>query len=417
MKIRSPTLFSIGVNVSHIPTLSIDQAQKIVVLQNKLHFAKGGLKGVAAVLQGVEQMGYVQIDSISVIARAHHHSLYNRVRGYQESQLDELLAKKSIFEYWSHAAAYLPMRDYKYSLVRKNAIKQGEMHWFKTDQKMMSEVLTQVRDRGPLMAKDFAHKRENVQGWWDWKPAKIALEQLFMQGDLMVSERRGFQKVYDLTQRVIPSEVDQTVPSQEEYCRYLICHYLQAQGLAKANQFGYLLKGMKAPIKQQLEVLLEQGEIIQLQVAGELYYALADVEKILLSKLPRQKVKILSPFDNLLIQRKRALELFNFNYQIECYVPEPKRRFGYFSLPILQGGSLVAQMDVKTHRKEGLMCINHLHCHCKNTEQLLEPLVQAIAEFMVFNQMEKVTISRVTNHQEIDDKALLSKLEASLIAI
>ncbi len=402
--------------MSHIPTLSIDQAQKIVVLQNKLHFSKAGLKGAVAALQSIQQMGYIQIDSISVIARAHHHSLYNRVRGYQESQLDELLKNKSIFEYWSHAAAYLPMRDYKYSLVRKNAIKQGEMHWFKKDLKMMNEVLAQVRDRGPLMAKDFAHKRENVQGWWDWKPAKVALEQLFMQGDLMVSERRGFQKVYDLTQRVLPNDIDQELPTQEEYCRYLICHYLQAQGLAKASQFGYLLKGIKGPIKQQLDVLLEQGEIIQLQVAGELYYALSGAEQLLLSKLPRQKVKILSPFDNLLIQRKRAQELFSFNYQIECYVPEAKRRFGYFSLPVLQGGSLVAQMDIKTHRKEGLMCINHLHCHRKNTEQLLEPLIQAVMDFMVFNQMQVVSISRVTDYQEHDDKALLSKLKSLIIA-
>lgn len=233
-----------------------------------------------------------------------------------------------------------------------------------------------------------------------------------MQGDLMVSERRGFQKVYDLTERALPAGVDQSEPSQAEYCRYLICHYLQGQGIAKANHFGYLLKGIKADIRQQLDTLVESGEVIQLTIAGELYYALVGVEQLLKQRVPRQKVKILSPFDNVLIQRKRTLELFGFDYQIECYVPAAKRRFGYFSLPVLQGTSLVAQMDVKVHRKQGLMCINHLHIHTVKTQALLEPLVEAVAEFMNFNQMKTVQIDRVTTADLKDNKLYLEKIQA-----
>jgi uncharacterized protein YcaQ len=407
----------LGAVMPQIEKLSLEQARKIVVLQNKLHFSKGGVKGAEAALQRIQQMGYVQIDSISVIARAHHHSLYNRVRGYKEGQLSELLDNRSIFEYWSHAAAYLPMVDYRYTLVRKLAIKSGERHWFDVDKKLMDEVLAQIRARGPLMAKDFAHKRDSNSGWWDWKPAKIALEQLFMQGDLMVSERRGFQKVYDLAERVLPKNIDLTVPSQDEYCRFLIRQYLQANGLSKANHFGYLLKGIKKDILKALQAMLEEGEIISISVMDEHYYALPNVHEILDQKLSRTKVKILSPFDNLLIQRKRTLELFDFDYQIECYVPQAKRRFGYFSLPVLQGRSLVARVDVKVHRKQQLMQLNHLHLYKVDLEQLLQPLADALLGFMHFNQADELALSQVSSESGVHNKAQLSAFTQQLIAL
>lgn len=403
-------------------TLSLAQAQKLVVLQHKLHFPqkaskKMGSKHPNALLHSIEHMGYVQIDSISVVARAHHHSLYNRVASYSEQNLADLLASKDVFEYWSHAAAYLPMIDYRYTLVRKLAIKSGERHWFDVDKKLMDDVLDQVRVRGPLMAKDFAHKRDSHSGWWDWKPAKIALEQLFMQGDLMVSERRGFQKVYDLTERVLPQNVDLTVPSQDEYCRFLIRQYLKANGLSKASHFGYLLKGLKKDILKALQTLLEEGEIISISVVGEHYYALANVHEILDQKLSRTKVKILSPFDNLLIQRKRTLELFDFDYQIECYVPQAKRRFGYFSLPVLQGRSLVARVDVKVHRKQQLMQLNHLHLYKIDLEQLLQPLADALLGFMHFNQAQELALLQVTSESDVHTKAQLSAFTQQLIGL
>lgn len=376
--------------------LSLKQAQKIAVIQHKLHTPIVKVKGECRTLQSIQHMGYVQIDSISVVTRAHHHSLYNRVPGYTEQSLAQLVASKGVFEYWSHAAAYLPISHYKYSLVRKQAIKQGEKHWFKVEPKLLKEVLAQVRDRGPLMAKDFAHKRASNNGWWDWKPAKIALEQLFMQGDLMVSERRGFQKVYDVTERVLPEGVDQRLPSQTQYYRFLILQYLQANGIAKASHFGYLLKGVKQGISQVLQQLVEAKELIIVTVAGEDYFALNNIDELLNKKLTRQKVKILSPFDNLLIQRKRTLELFNFDYQIECYVPQAKRRFGYFSLPILLGHSLVARVDIKVHRKQQLMQLNHLHLYSTDLAALVHPLATALLDFMDFNQATAICVSQVT---------------------
>jgi uncharacterized protein YcaQ len=378
--------------------LSLPQAQKLIVLQQKLHISSSTSKGVNGTQASITQLGYVQIDSISVIARAHHHSLYNRVKNYQEQHLETLLNSGKIFEYWAHAAAYLPIEDYRYSLVRKLAIKRGEVHWFKQDKKLMKQVLATISDNGPMMAKDFNQEKSNKHnaGWWDWKPAKIALEQLFMQGDLMVTQRRGFQKEYDLTDRVLPRGVNTTEPSRAEYCEYLILNYLKCNALAKTEHFGYLLKGIKQDIKRQLHVMLAKGQLQVLQIAGQSYYTLPGFSDLLSQKLSQHKVKILSPFDNILIQRKRIKELFEFDYQIECYVPAPKRVYGYFSLPLLQGQSFVGRMDVKLYRKSKQMHILHLHLHTSELDKLLKPLVQSLKEFMRFNQAEALVVEKIS---------------------
>ena len=401
--------------MSQLQQLSSSQAQKIIVLQQQLHINSSAPSGEQGVLRSLQHLGYIQIDSISVIARAHHHSLYNRVKGYREQQLHQLQRSGNIFEYWSHAAAYLPMSAYRYSLPRKLALKNGQQHWFKKAHKLMAQVLAKISDCGPMMAKDFANTKKTNSGWWDWKPAKIALEQLFMQGDLMVTERRGFQKVYDLTENVLPADVDRTVPTTAQHCQFLIEQYLQANALAKAEHFSYLLKGIKTDIKQQLQLMLGQGLIVQLQVGEDVYFARAGVEQLLKQKLSRTKVKILSPFDNLLIQRKRMQQLFNFNYQLECYVPKPKRLFGYFSLPILQGRQFVGTMDVKVQRKVRRMDILHLHLHSGNLAELLVPLAREIADFMQFQDADSLVIEQLSAAENKLSRGQLQSFKQQLL--
>jgi uncharacterized protein YcaQ len=379
-----------------MPTLDIDKARKIVLLKQQLHISSRSARGRKGALNSILHLGYLQIDSISVIARAHHHCLYNRVKNYTEDHLHQLLTSKQVFEYWSHAAAFLPIDCFRFTLPRKQAIKSGEKHWFTVDKQSMADVLARITDMGPMMVKDFSTPKKSHTGWWDWKPAKIALEQLYMQGDIMVCERKGIHKVYDLTDRVLPDNTDLSVPTPAEHCQFLIMQYLQANGLAKLEHFGYLRKGLKDSIKQQLAILIEQGEIIQIQVAEQQYYAIAQILDCLQQKLSVTKVKILSPFDNLLIQRKRMQELFNFHYQIECYVPAAKRVFGYFSLPLLQGRQFVGRMDVKIHRKEACMRINHLHLDSANLDQSLQPLGAEIQAFMRFNQASSVQLDSIS---------------------
>lgn len=161
--------------------------------------------GLVGAKKAINHLGYVQIDTISVVERAHHHVLYSRVPKFKPDMMNQMLLNKDIFEYWSHAAAFLPIADFRFSLPYKHAIKNGQTHWYRNpDKKLMNELLARIRSDGPLRSRDIETDTKKQAGWWDWKPAKKALEQLYMQGDLMVSEREGFQKVYDLTERVLP---------------------------------------------------------------------------------------------------------------------------------------------------------------------------------------------------------------------
>lgn len=396
-------------------TLSPDQARKIVLLSQGIHkqpLSADGKKqrGKSAALSAIEQLGYIQLDSISVVQRAHHHSLWNRVGSYQPNHLDQLLKDKQVFEYWSHAAAYLPMHDYRFSLPRKQAIAGGDKHWFDKDDKLMQEIVQRITVEGPLQARDFEQDTEKKSGWWDWKPAKKALEQLFIQGELMVAERQGFQKVYDLTERVLPAGIDTSTPDNEEYCQHLITRFLTANGIAKAEHFGYLLKGIKTPIKKQCEQMFANGQLIKVQLNQQDHYALPGVTDLLNQSLSRTKVKILSPFDNLLIQRKRTKELFDYDYQIECYVPADKRRYGYFSLPLLWGQRFAGRMDAKMDRKTGTLKLVHLHIETNKAEAFLVALKPTLTAFMAFNDAQQLQIERISSSVETFNQSTVAHL-------
>ncbi len=379
-------------------SLSIQQARKLVLLSQRLPPRNQSGRAIEATLSAVEHLGYIQIDTISVVQRAHHHTLWNRNPRYQASQLDQLLADKQIFEYWSHAAAYLPLRDYRFSLPRKQALARGDQsHWYKRDEQMLKWVLKRITTEGPLMAKDFEHTGKRIDPW-KTKPAKRALEYLFMQGDLMVPYRINFHKVYDLTERVLPGGTNTTLPTPEEYARFLITRYLRANGLGQSAEIAYLLKGIKPLVDKTLEDMVSTGELLQIRVAGRLYYALPTSLELLSKPLARSKLKILSPFDNLVIQRKRIKALFDFDYLIECYVPKAKRRYGYFSLPILWNGKLVARMDCRTERTELLLHIHHLALEptVLKTDELFLALRKELESFLLFNHCNQLQLHRTS---------------------
>lgn len=379
-------------------TLSLEQARKLVLHSQKLPSGtqKGSVKN--ATLAAIEHLGYIQIDAISVIQRAHHHTLWNRNPKYKTSQLDQLVNEKQVFEYWSHAAAYLPMRDFRYSLVRKQALATGELkHWFERDEAMQKKVLRRIELEGPLKAKDFEHAGKKV-GEWKSKPAKRALECLFMQGDLMIPRRENFQKVYELTERVLPEGLDVSIPSPEEYARHLITRFLQANGLGRPAEIAYLLKGKKPLVTETLKDMVSNGEVLQLKVTEKHFHALPDSMSLLSKPLARNKLKILSPFDNLLIQRKRMQDLFGFDYLIECYVPAKKRKYGYFCLPILWRGELVARMDCKVDRAKSQLMIQHLALEpgILQPDAFFEALRKEIKRFMKFNSCNSCILQKTS---------------------
>ncbi len=351
-------------------------------------------RGKSATLRAIEHIAYVQIDTISVVERAHNHVLWSRVANYKPEFLSQLVKERKVFEYWSHAAAWLPMRDYRFALPRMRAMKEGELHWGQnSDKKLMEDILLRVREEGPLRSRDFEDTRKGKKEWWDWKPAKQALEQLFMHGDLMVSAREGFQKIYDLPDRVLPESVNTTQPTMQEFSNYLIDSSLRAHGCVTQKSITYLRKGqeLRNTVKKELDARVDAQALIPIPF-NENTIVFTNPEH-LETKAPRSSavVRLLSPFDNAIIQRERVRDLFDFDYQIECYVPASKRRFGYFCLPILYRDQLVGRVDCKAYRKEKRMHIQSLHIEKAVDDGFVKAMEIALEAFSKFNQCNSIS--------------------------
>ena len=354
-----------------------------------------GLKGARQV---IKQLGYIQIDTISVVARAHHHTLWSRVSGYRDDYLNTLVRQGDAFEYWGHAAAYLPMRDYRYSLVRKHAIKRGERHWARSsDQRLMHYVLDRIHAEGPLKARDFDDARTTSTGWWDWKPAKRALEQLYMQGDLMSAGRDGFEKRYDLPERLLPADVATTEPTTTEYATHLVDTTLRAHGITTAQSVTYGRPGtaVRAAVRQVLAERLAAGSLTRLDVDGDHFYG--PPAAVGTSQRPLAPVvRILSPFDNAAIQRKRLVSLFGFDYQLECYVTARSRRWGYFCLPLLFADRFVGRMDCKAHRESGCFEIKALFLEASVPESFYAACARTVVEYAAYLGCTEIEVTRMS---------------------
>ncbi len=356
-------------------------------------------RGRAGALRALETIGYVQIDTISVVARAHQHVLWSRVPGYREVHLDQLVERREAFEYWTHAAAYLPMRHYRFALQRMNAIKSGETHWIRCpDTRLMKAVVDRIRAEGPLKARDFEAPTGKATGWWNWKPAKRALEQLYIQGDVMVSRREGFEKVYDLPERVLPGWVDTTPPTADEFAAHRVESTLQAHGYATQKSFTYLRKGssIRSAVARHLEARIAEGSLARRSLTNGLkVYA----EPSTFDARPRQRaknVRLLSPFDNVIIQRDRLQAVFDYDYLLECYVTEAKRQFGYYCLPVLYGDEFVGRIDAKAHRDRGILEVRHLHIErdIEDRERFLTVLRDELLSYATFNDCAGIAVRR-----------------------
>ena len=304
--------------------IEIKRPQELVRLRRLALAAQGLLqaqpygRGLAGARKAINHIGYVQIDTISVVERAHHHVFHSRVPEFKPAMTNQMLLDGDIFEYWAHAAAFLPITDFRFSLPYKHAIKSGQTHWHKTrDKKLMGELLARIRSDGPIRSRDIETKTKKRAGWWNWKPAKKALEQLYMQGDLMVSNREGFQKTYDLTERVLSSHVNSQMPNVEELAAHAVSQQFRCHGLVSLKGLTYLRRNveLRKAVKTLVNEKLAQRAFEQVQVSsGEIFI----VETGALERpLPRlnNRMLILSPFDNSVIQRDRLNALFQYDYR------------------------------------------------------------------------------------------------------
>jgi len=327
------------------------------------------------VLAAIRRMAQLQIDTIHVVARSPYLVLFSRLGAYAPQWLDEHLAEGRLFEYWSHEACFVPIEDF--GLLRHRMLDPAGMGW-KYSVKWHTEYaheITQLLDRiratGPVRSADFARTGGSGSGWWDWKPEKRHLEVLLTTGQLMIAERQNFQRVYDLTERVLPSWDDaRDLPTPAAAEQALVRRSCQALGVVRAEwvaDYYRLRKGGNGRYAPALHALADSGELIPVQVEGWsgdvfIHRDLSDqLAGAAAGEIKSSVTTVLSPFDPVVWDRKRASALFDFDYTIECYTPAAKRKFGYFVLPILSRGRLIGRLDAKAHRAQGVFEVKALY--------------------------------------------------------
>jgi uncharacterized protein len=320
------------------------------------------------ILPVIRRMGALQIDTINVVARSPYLALFSRLGNYQSVWLDELLAEGALFEYWSHAACFLPIEDYP--TYRRKMLTSGvSWHeaWDTEHPHVSAMVLARIRQEGALRSADFENPNHKGGTWWNWKEEKIALEHLFTTGELMVARREKFQRVYQLRERVLPDWDDAKTPTSDEVQRTLMLKAVRSLGIGNADWITWYFYLKRKSVDAQLPGLVASGDLLEVKIEGMelLAYAHPDqaglLEAAAAGQLSASLTTLLSPFDPLVSDRSRILELFNFDYSLECYLPAPKRKYGYFCLPVLRRGSLVGRADAKAHRQAGRFEVKTLY--------------------------------------------------------
>jgi uncharacterized protein YcaQ len=390
---------------SQIASLSLDDARRLAVRSQLLDGTSGLPIGKEGAARAIERLGYVQIDTIAVVERAHHQTLRTRCPDYRPEMLDELLAvDRRVFEYWGHAASYLPMSDFRFYLpkMRRSPMGGYGKTWLAKNADVVRHVHERIRAEGPLSSKDFERPDgERGGAWWNWKPAKMALEVLLSRGELMVAERRNFQRIYDLTERVLPESVDVSVPKDGELNRFLVLRALGAYAVAGDREIRDHIHGASiSEISAAIRDLVEAGEVVEVSVDGrgeEILYARPETLEEAGVASASERCVLLSPFDNLIIQRERTQRLFGFDYTLECYLPEAKRKYGYFVFPILFGDRLVGRLDPKADRKPSTLILRSL-CFEPSfdaSDAVLAALAETLARFARFNGCDRVAFEKV----------------------
>ena len=382
--------------------ISLSMARRLALCSQGLDGSWDLPTGKEGVAQAVERLGYVQIDTIAVVQRAHHLTLWARCPDYAPQMLHELQATdRRVFEYWTHAASYLPMSEYRYCLARMRWERQSGRSgkWLDDNLKVANHVLERIRSEGPLRAGEFKDTRGKKRGtWWDWKPAKHALEALFSAGELMVTERRNFQRVYDLTERVLPGDTDTTEPTHAEGVRHRVRRMLAAMGLLSLDHRHWYLERQHKTFAEELREMVGSGEAVKVTVRGldgdGLFAHAPALEAVRKTRASRRRVRLLSPFDNLTISRRWLAHLFGFDYRLECYTPAAKRRWGYFCLPLVWGGCFVGRIDVKAERKKRTLLLHKVWIEEESaqTGAFLSRLAEMLHRFATFNDCESIKV-------------------------
>jgi uncharacterized protein YcaQ len=336
------------------------RARRIWLHAQRLDEAAPFGDGPAATLAAIEHLGYVQIDTINVIERCHHHILFTRIPGYSREHLHRAQSvDKTVYEHLAHALAYMPVKDFRFSVPHMKA------RWNARDESSVTaaelrKVLSRIRRNGALSLRDIDDDelREKDHAWASKKPSERALRLAFYGGQLTIARRTGILKTFELTTRHFGWDRLPKAPSETEASNHILDRALRSQGVVSLDSICHLEAPRKAGVRRAIDARVRRGELVAVDVEGagkrehwvrpEVLDAAHEQTKL---------VHILSPFDPLIIQRKRTKLFFSYDHVFEAYVPKPKRKFGYFALPVLIGDEIVAAIDLKTDRAQEKLLI------------------------------------------------------------
>lgn len=355
-------------------TLTNTAARRVFLDRHALSETPQGDARGDALLSLIERLGFVQLDSINTVARAHDLILFSRKPRYRPKALRLLYERdRALFEHWTHDAAVIPIRFYPYWHLRRERdaarLRDRWSEWRREGfEAKFQPVLDRIRDHGPCCSGDVGEdEKRGSGGWWDWHPSKTALEYLWRSGALQVVRREGFQKYYDLTERVLDRTTVGNAPDVAESIDWCCREALDRLGFATHGELAAFWDHISpAEAKEWCMQSLEQGRIIQIGVTGvdgtvRPAYAWPDLpDDPALDVAPTSRLRVLSPFDPALRDRKRAERLFGFAYRIEVFVPEPKRTYGYYVFPLMEGDRLVGRIDMKAFRADDTLRVRAL---------------------------------------------------------
>lgn len=365
-----------------------------------------GATNVGHVKRAIDRLGLLQIDSVNVLTRAHYLPLFSRLGNYDSSHLDRIAwgrkSQRGLFEFWAHEASLLPLAAnplfrWRMQRARDNTGDgKGKLHRFRQEKaKYIEEVLREIADRGPLAASELSNGGERRGAWWGWNDGKLAVEWLFFAGIVTTATRRGtFERVYDLTERILPAHIQALpTPSAEEAQRELLRRSARALGIATEFDLRDYFRLGVAETKLRLAELVEAGDLLAVEVEGWKRPAYLDPA----ARQPRriEARALLAPFDPLIWERDRTHRIFDFFYRIGIYTPVAKRTHGYYVLPFLLGDQLVARVDLKADRANGKLLVHAAHLEPRHeARQVAGPLREELRLMADWLGLESVSLPR-----------------------
>ncbi|MBZ9765773.1 winged helix-turn-helix domain-containing protein [Mesorhizobium sp. CA6] len=347
----------------------------------------------------LSRTGLLQIDSVSAVVRAHYMPLYSRLGPYPLTLLDNaaVTRKRAVFEYWAHEASFLPVETYPLMRWRMQRAEQGdEMYlglakWGRERKEMIDEIYREVADRGPIAASDIEGHKGNG-GWWGWSEAKHAFEWLFWAGRITTAYRRGFERYYDLPERVLPQAVlDLPIPSVEDAHRELLRISARAHGIATYGDLRDYFRLAPGDTKDRIEELVDAGELLPVKVEG--WDKTAYLHKD--ARFPRriEARALLAPFDPVVFERTRTEKLFDFRYRIEIYTPAEKRQYGYYVLPFLLGDRIVARVDLKADRPASILRVHAAYAEAGAPPETATQLFNELKQMQGWLGLEAIEVT------------------------